>query len=560
MKLYKKFFSKLRRVVPPILFLVVTYFIFMPCSLFLGNINEFAVDFVEVVPIVAAVSLIVFAVLIVFGFLLINEKAFNIYVTLIFGVALGFYVQGNFLNPKFGLLDGQTIDWSTYMPETIISVIVWTACIIVPQVLLYLKKDWIKLIRTWGSYALCAMQITALVVAIFTTKKTESDSVMILKQDEFVLSSKENIVVFIVDTLDGQYYDDIIVADENEEYKTKLKDFTYYDNCVAGGAPTRCGVPAMLTGTTYEDLSQPYMEYQAEAYKNSKLFKDLKKNNYAVKLFTEPIRVEGVDVEDVDNLVSAGEYEISSFSGFGSLLYDITGFYAMPMPLKKYFWFYSGDFSKYVNAKEYDCGVYDFDDSLFYEEYKEQGITLEDDKNVFTYYHLRGAHPPYVSNEELKEVPSEETSRAQQTMGVFKLIYEYIDEMKEEGVYDNSTIIIAGDHGETQLYQHASILVKKKNEHKEYTINSSPVMFDNLYATFASAFLDDYSSYGEALEDVKDEPRDRYHTTHIVARYYLKDDEDVQESEYARFCFKGHARDMSQCIKVSSTNTAIKQK
>ena len=558
MNLLKKFLGRADIIIPPVLLLAITYFVYMPSVLFLGNVDEFSVDFSMVAPLIAIVSIAAFLLLVLVGFMLVWEKASRVYAALIFGIALGFYVQGNFLNPDFGVMNGANIAWENYTTASVISIAAWVVCIAGPQVLLFFKKKAAAAVMKWGSYLLCAMQVVALVTTILTTQKTASSEYGLVKKDEFCLSSKENIVVFVVDTLDTAYYEEMIESDSANT--DRLKDFTYYDNCVAGGSPTILGIPMMLTGKAYDDLSKDLFVYMKDAYNENTLFKDLKANNYRTSLFTDYLNVTGLDAAQVDNMVEIDEYVIADKNEFVKELYKLGSFYSMPTPLKRFFWFYSGDFDKYVKLKGTEYDMYKLDDHQFNIDYKEQGITTQDNENVFAYYHLMGSHPPHTVDENLELITDDSGTKTKQTKGVFNMIFRFIDEMKAKGIYDNSTIIITADHGEEQLFQSPAVLVKKKNEHKEkYTTNSAPVMFTNLRATFASEFMDDYSAYGENLDDVPaDAQKERYNTTHIIHQNVV-DDKDAQESVFARFCFTGKTKDMSKCKLVDTSNRAQKK-
>ena len=84
--------------------------------------------------------------------LLITKKIYNIYAAVIFGGALAAYVQGNFLNPDFGVLNGRQIQWSQFRVNGIISTVVWIALIVVPAVIVCFKKDIMTKIMKWGSF------------------------------------------------------------------------------------------------------------------------------------------------------------------------------------------------------------------------------------------------------------------------------------------------------------------------------------------------------------------------------------------------------------------------
>ena len=199
----KKIKDKLITIYPQLIFLIVTFCIFMPASLFLGNLDEFAVGFTALIPLLIAASLITAAVVILIG-LIVPKKICNIYAAVIFGGALAAYVQGNFLNPDFGVLNGRQIQWSQFRVNAIISTVVWIVLIVVPAVVVCFKKDIMTKIMKWGSLFLSSIQVVTLVVLIVSSKRSVDYSYVVTKNGEFALSSQGNVVVFIVDTLDNE--------------------------------------------------------------------------------------------------------------------------------------------------------------------------------------------------------------------------------------------------------------------------------------------------------------------------------------------------------------------
>ena len=252
--------QKIKLLCPQLIFLIVTFCIFMPSSLFLGNIDEFAVGFAALIPLLMAASLITAAVVILIG-LIVPKKICNIYAAVIFGGALAAYVQGNFLNPDFGVLNGRQIQWSQFRVNAIISTVLWIVLIVVPAVVVCFKKDIMTKIMKWGSLFLSSIQVVTLVVLIVSSKRSVDYSYVVTKNDEFALSSQGNVVVFIVDTLDNDDAQNYVI----DRYSEELKDFTYFDNMIGGGAPTALGVPLMLTGYQY-DTTQSLADYRKKAY------------------------------------------------------------------------------------------------------------------------------------------------------------------------------------------------------------------------------------------------------------------------------------------------------
>ena len=292
------FVERILLLLPPTIFLIFTFAIYMPSSLFISNIDDFALDYIKIVPLIALVSVAVLVIIYIIGLIIPIKRLFYSYVLLVFSLALGFYIQGNFLNPAFNSLNGKEIAWSEYKINGIISIIAWILVFVVPQVVYAIKENIMSLIVKWGSLFVTAMQLVSLVVLLLTTHKVVSNDFAVTKNGEFELSSKNNTIMFVVDTLDASWFEDMLLP--NEEYKKSLKDFTYFDDAVAGGAPTVLGIPTLLTGKIDMDASRDTSEYYKDAYESSSLFADMQKSNCNVKLFTEFYYLDYCDKNSVD--------------------------------------------------------------------------------------------------------------------------------------------------------------------------------------------------------------------------------------------------------------------
>lgn len=504
------FVERILLLLPPTIFLIFTFAIYMPSSLFISNIDDFALDYIKIVPLIALVSVAVLVIVYIIGLIIPLKRLFYSYVLLVFSLALGFYIQGNFLNPAFNSLNGKEIAWSEYKINGIISIIAWILVFVVPQVVYAIKENIMSLIVKWGSLFVTAMQLVSLVVLLLTTHKVVSNDFAVTKNGEFELSSKNNTIMFVVDTLDASWFEDMLLP--NEEYKKSLKDFTYFDDAVAGGAPTVLGIPTLLTGKIDMDASRDTSEYYKDAYESSSLFADMQKSNCNVKLFTEFYYLDYCDKNSVDNLKMEQKYVISSRRGFMECLYKFVSFYAMPQFLKQNFWLYSGEFNQYITLEDNTSNLYKLDDAQFYQDFKEKGLTTQNDKDTFVMYHLNGAHSPYVMDENAQAVPSDSIGVDSQIRGIFKIIKEYMDELKAKGIYDSSTIIITADHGGIDLYSNPAILVKERNaNHDEMVVSDSKITFTNVNNTIASSTLKDSSAYGENVFEVGDKQMVRFH-------------------------------------------------
>jgi len=89
-------------------------------------------------------------------------------------------------------------------------------------------------------------------------------------------------------------------------------------------------------------------------------------------------------------------------------------------------------------AKNY--GVYVYNNDFYNELIK--GLRVSSDKNRLSFFHLFGLHPPYYGITDFELV-----DKAKEEEICFTVIFEYINQLKNMGLYDNSFIMITADHG-----------------------------------------------------------------------------------------------------------------
>lgn len=511
----------------------MTFCIFVPSTIFLGNINEFVVDYKSIVPVLIIVGAVVFTVLSVIGIVTSQKKILNIYAAVVFAIAAGLYIQGNFLNGSLGELDGSKLDIQSFGIRNVISTVVWVILIAGCVVFVIIKEKTALKAMKVISYFLSAVQIVTLVVMILTTNRTYNSTYAISKDGQFFLSKKENVVVFVVDTLDSDWAEDFVL----DKWGDELKDFTYYDNVVAGGAPTRLGVPLLLTGIQYDTL-EPIEEYYKDAFEESNLIKDLNEEGYAVRIYTQQAFVQGVDGALVDNMKEEKEYIIRDYVRFSDILYKMSAYYACPQLIKPLFYVYGDDINITQSAKSKDIEEYKINDVQFYEDFKESGLN-ECKEKTFVFYHLNGSHSPYTMDENCEKDTMSNLKK--QTDGTFKIITEYIDEMKEMGVYDNSTIIITADHGGEALYENPAVFVKEKNtSQEEIKVSSNPATFKNIYGTIANESLTDSNGYEVPIDEADE--KERYHVAPwTLSQAYFEDEAFLEAKDFSVFKIMGNA-------------------
>lgn len=496
----EKCLDRIRCVFPAALALTVTYAIFSPGALFLNNINEFKISFFQVAPIIFLSAALFLGILCLMPLLFVNETLVGCYAALLFGVAAGVYLQTNFLNPDLPALDGTPIDWAIYAGEGRINVLCWGVCLLLPPILFFFQRKMAEKGIAVLSWFFSAVQMVSLIVLIFAHPVDDPDNYGLSKVGEFTIGRQDNIVIFVVDTLQASVMEEYL---DSVAYPVgALDDFTFFTRAVSGGSPTCLGLPTLMTGSEYEPL-RTIQGYEKGVWEETALYDDLHHNGYDVRFFATNESLSGVSEREADNFALFSEgVRIERPAAFGVQLYKLTCFYSVPVFLKSRFLLTTETMTDLIKRS---AEIYEYDDPAFYLELQEtRELAVSYDK-AFRLYHFRGVHEPYIMDENLQYVGEGCATEQQTLQGNMKEIYLYLDKMKQAGVYDTSTIIIAGDHGKHQegsLEANPAVLIKSPQEMHGLAYSDAPIHFRNVTATMAMTMTEDYALYGPSVYDI----------------------------------------------------------
>lgn len=460
-------------------FLAFTFCVFGPLQMYITNADEFFFSIGDIWWICAIAFLTLTALTTAAG-LLLKGGLRETYGCLLWGIALGLYIQGNFIITDYGAMDGRT-DWSAYEGVSLWNTALWLLCIITPIVLYkILPKVW-KSICNYLSFGILAVQVITLCTLLVTADTKPSTEVILTNEGKFRLSKDENILVFVLDAYDAQYFTDFI--ETYPEYKeTILSNFTYYADTVGGGFPTALGMPYILTSTVnMKEL--PYSEYIREGYRSTRLYHTLQEAGYDIGIYTETKFVSPEMKGAVINL-TGGKKEVSSYQTLAYYLYRFTACRYLPHILKESVWMYSGDFDQAADNSGDVESPYVIDDALFYENLKNE-IELQEENNAFRLYHLTGCHTPYTLDAQSRR-SSMNTSLEEQQIGVWNILRNYFEQMKQLDIYDRANIIILADHGQENMGQNPLLLIKKGTTARTFTVSDLPVSYSKLHPTILS--------------------------------------------------------------------------
>ena len=473
------------------LFFAFTFFVFGTLQLYIQNIGGFEFTINAVIVPVAITFCAVFLVVFLFG-LLLKGKFKEWYIYLIFGGTLALYIQGNFVFTDYGILNGTPINWGNYQTTAIWNTIMWIVCIIAPFIARAITKKNISLMLTLIAGCILLVQSITLVSLVVTTDfstNEASKAVYLSKQGINDLSQQQNVVIYILDSFDADFMDEII-ADE-PEILNPLHDFTNYRNATSY-TPYSVGSTAyMLTGKTYRN-EKPYPEYLEEAFNDAQFYKKMDSMGYDFGIYAETSYIGHSFLENyVENAVFEKKV-LSSYRALGAKMIKFTAFKYFPHILKPFVWLDTETFADIMIAPEGGEPPFSSENIEYYTDLQREGLKINESEKSFRYIHLNGAHMPYVYSEDLTLIPESEGSSKQSTRASLKMFSLYQEEMKKLGVYDNTEIFLLADHGEGSISaeRRGDIMFLHKPigaSSESMTYSNAPVSQSDIWPTISKA-------------------------------------------------------------------------
>lgn len=164
--------------------------------------------------------------------------------------------------------------------------------------------------------------------------------------------------------------------------------------------------------------------------------------------------------------------------------------------------------SQYTSIVSYPDNEMMYSNYSFYEKLQDTGLSLDSASNYFTIQHLNGTHE-FVNDENCAYDPDNATC-ATTVEGIFTMLDAYLQQLKDLGIYDNSTIIITADHGSEARSQMIFFMKGKNETHDSMQTTNAPISLNDLVPTIVEAIGEDYAPYGQSVHDFSaDESRER---------------------------------------------------
>lgn len=404
--------------------------------------------------------------------LLLKNKSKYLYLLMLY-ILIIFWINSNFFQFN-SLLDGkEKID--TLSLKNILNIII-TIVILIGLFLFGNKNNDVKINKFAGMIVfICyASQLISIYNVYNTSKyfekkdiiKTEKYQLSQKAEDLMQFSKEKNIIYILLDSFDSEYMNEII---KEKEYREMYKDFTYYSNYASAYPNTMATGVATFTNYVYKN-QKPFQDFKREAFNDSKSFFSVLKNEGWDKILYGLTTYYDDNITSYKNLTNKtlDKFYEDYINIFDVVVYKITPYFLKNIIRK----------SQY---EENDIWDFKFLDII------RKGEVRYNNK-TFCLYHLLGAHAPFMVNENMQNVGI--SKAIYQAKASLKLVNEFLLKLKKAGVYDNSIIVIAADHGNGR--PNALLLVKNIDQKRENIyIDNKPVSQLNMNDSFIGSLYSD---------------------------------------------------------------------
>ena len=484
--------------------LMFTFFLENTLQVYLSNIYEYVftlLDYFFFFFIMFFISVFIFSLILYF---LPNSISYIFFI-----IAFLVFIQSNFMVWKYGVFDGSIIKWEKYFYYGIIDSIVWILIIVIAL----LKKEKFKKYINQISIAAVSFGIIFIVLSVFSINVFNLEKKAWFKQYDLInnisFSKNKNVIIWLLDMAQSDIFETLLK--EEPIFQEIYKDFTFYPD-FSGATPfTRNSISAILTSKNYKH-KENRIDFLINAFESeSSIIKTLGDNSYDSNISASLNSNEFlyVDPKYVKNTKKRFlKYRANMGSRFLEI-FDLSLFRATPHFLKKiiynngkfFFRIYlkRSNFFKPKLKKDEKVITEDIIDNKNissneisdnkkvengYDKIKQilnNPINAETrdlallksiinseiiDKNCFNFIILDSPHIPYNFNRDGDYtgniVENIEKYKDKYVYGL-KLTYIFLDYLKNNNIYDNSLIIILGDHGTDTGIDNEKYTIPEKN-------------------------------------------------------------------------------------------------
>jgi hypothetical protein len=404
----------------------------------------------------------------------LSKKYLSLYVALIFGVGILLWLQGNILVWKYGLLDGQGIDWSHNVWRGWLDGALW----IVLLVLACVFSRRVSKIAGLACVVLLSLQFVTLMYSAIHNpeiwKEKKLPAPVSAPKEILEFSSEKNVIHFMLDAFQCDLFEEIIEADPGH-YKSALDGFTFFREATGAFATTYMSVPASFSGKYYRN-HVPMKEFVKKTLNGKTIPNALYDNGYDVDLVhMKPMYAQGLYSNIYFVPMAYGEDKGGDEKANSALMMDLVLFRLAPHFIKNLIYNNQSWKIQGIFGQKEGLGFIQLSHKAFLDDLTAK-MVMKSQKPVYKFIHLITTHPPIIMNKNCefagKVLPGTRENFLIQDKCALNDIIAFLDRLKSLGIYDSSLVILQADTG-------VGLPVKMKNYGPQMKNRCSPYLVGN---------------------------------------------------------------------------------
>jgi hypothetical protein len=443
----------------PLILAPCTFFLFAPMEMVMRNAPVLWFTWQDVFPIIIVAFLAAVLLFCLIG-LVLPEKIRRYYIALIWGVGLALYVQGNLIPVDYGPLDGTPVDWEQFAVWAVINTVIWIVLIVAPILAVRFWRVISLKVMMYATFVLLVVQIgTVTIVAAAEPPDQGIQRLIVTPELNHTVSDNRNILVFILDSFDVVHMNTLLEEEPGLAYL--FDGFIFFDNVLSKFNYTIVGGPVIYTGMPFRNETL-YQEYLDIAWTQAPLYPMLRQQNFITNLYINEL-ISPLVIDLIDNVHFVDGWVIADTPGMFGSLYRFVGVRYFPHLLKAPIWMHMSDFELHRESVHGEIGrlAPPETDFRFYNTLMDEGLAVVGDKNMFSMFHLWAMHVPVFYDRNVQPAVAGVTTIFDQARGALQIVLDYIEHMKELGVYNDTLVVITTDHGQFENRQATAMLVRE---------------------------------------------------------------------------------------------------
>ena len=479
--------------------LCFTMLIFAPVEMVMINSTNFWFGVSDFLPAFALLFALAFAVVQAVC-LLLRKLPYALYMLaqgLLFGVMLCVYMQGNYLCMGNEILTTGDPLWRGMLGAMMINTAVWAAVMLGSVCFALLRpKAFMKAVCAASALVMLMEGAAMASLMMGNTYSSDLNRVYCSDEEQFTFSPNGDVIMVMLDTFDTRLMDRAL--EEEPDYADVFEDFTYYRNTSSSTSLTDTSFMSFMTGEV-ADNSEPFFLYCRRAMRESAFFPAMKEAGMTVQVYAAPNGVFSEEqMQDVDNL-RVRDSHIGSYAAFAKEMLCMIGYRYLPMAMQPFLLRnYAKGFDQLQEMESDGLRASTDSNPAFIKKLQKEGVTIDEGRRFFKFFLLHGAHKPIEMDRHMQE--NEQADQYDQLLGCFAMLGEFFAQLEREGIYDEATVIVFGDHGVNDDWRRGicnpAMLVKYPHETGPMRTSDAPVQLLDLRATALHGAGIDHSAVG----------------------------------------------------------------